>query len=199
MNLNELQKQRQKLRENTDITLNNMKIISDESERVADVAHNSHQLLDNLDSEFESITGLKGNDVKFLFAAIGLQMTRIVVLNELTKIEKAGNKNRNETKLHEFQEKLLGKFNSEGNAMDRLYYASMEHIITATGVPYDATDRLTEESLFKLQKRAYTWNFDLSEMIINKKMLFYSKEEITVLLPWDMIQFLGCYLELEIL
>ena len=94
MNLNELQKQRQKLRENTDITLNNMKIISDESERVADVAHNSHQLLDNLDSEFESITGLKGNDVKFLFAAIGLQMTRIVVLNELTKIEKAGNKNR---------------------------------------------------------------------------------------------------------
>lgn len=169
MNLNELQKQRQKLRENTDITLNNMKIISDESERVADVAHNSHQLLDNLDSEFESITGLKGNDVKFLFAAIGLQMTRIVVLNELTKIEKAGNKNRNETKLHEFQEKLLGKFNSEGNAMDRLYYASMEHIITATGVPYDATDRLTEESLFKLQKRAYTWNFDLSEMIINKK------------------------------
>ena len=38
---------------------------------------------------------------------------RIVILNELTKTETAGSTNRNETKLHEFQEKLLGKFFDE--------------------------------------------------------------------------------------
>ena len=38
---------------------------------------------------------------------------RIVILNVLTKTETAGSTNRNETKLHEFQEKLLGKFFDE--------------------------------------------------------------------------------------
>lgn len=36
-----------------------------------------------------------------------------MILNELTKTETAGSTNRNETKLHEFQEKLLGKFFDE--------------------------------------------------------------------------------------
>ena len=69
MGLEELEERRKKLKLNSDITLNNMQVIADESERVADVAHNSRQLLENLDAEFESQTGLKGNDVKFLFSA----------------------------------------------------------------------------------------------------------------------------------
>lgn len=112
MGLEELQEKRKNLKNNSDITLNNMQIIANESARVADVAHNSRQLIEDLDSEFESQTGLKGNDIKFLFAAVGLQITRIAILNELTKTETAGSTNRNETKLHEFQEKLLGKFNT---------------------------------------------------------------------------------------
>ena len=45
--------------------------------------------------------------IKFLFAAVGLQLARIVIVNELTKTEAAGSQNRNETKLHEFQEKTV--------------------------------------------------------------------------------------------
>lgn len=74
-----------------------MQKIADESYRVADVAHHSRETLDNLDKKFEMQTGLKGNDIKFLFAAVGLQLARIVILNELTKTETAGSGNRNKT------------------------------------------------------------------------------------------------------
>lgn len=173
MTLEELQAKRAKLKQNTDITLNNMKKLSDESYRVADVAHNSREILDNLDKEFESQTGLKGNDIKFLFAAVGLQLARIVILNEFTKTETAGSGNRNETKLHEFQEKLLGKFNSGGVVKEKPYYASMEHIITKMGVPYDATASLTDKSLQTLIGKDRTWDFDLSEMIPDEKLSLF--------------------------
>ena len=80
-----------------------MHSIADESIRVAEVAHNSHQILEDLDAEFESQSGLKGNDIKFLFAAVGLQLARIVIVNELTKTEASGSQYLNETKLHDFQ------------------------------------------------------------------------------------------------
>ena len=137
------------------------------------MAHNSRQLLDDLDAEFEFQTGLRGNDIKFLFAAVALQVTRIVILNELTKTETAGSTNRNETKLHEFQEKLLGKFNSGENVNERPYYASMEHIITKMGVPYDATAELTEKTLSKLMKKDREWDFDLSELIPDEQLSLF--------------------------
>ena len=77
MSLEELRERRKKLKRSTDITLHNMHSIADESIRVAEVAHNSHQILEDLDAEFESQTGLKGNDVKFLFAAVMLTSGRI--------------------------------------------------------------------------------------------------------------------------
>lgn len=173
MGLEKLQERRKQLKRNSDITLGNMQALADESGRVAEVAHNSRQLLDDLDSEFESQTGLKGNDVKFLFVAVALQVARIVILNELTKTENAGSTNRNETKLHEFQEKLLGKFNSGEAVKERPYYASMEHIITKMGVPYDATAGLTEKSLSTLIKKDREWDFDLSEMIPDEKLSLF--------------------------
>lgn len=173
MELEELQERREKLKRNTDITLNNMQKIVDESERVADVAHNSQQLLENLDAEFELQTGLKGNDVKFLFAAVGLQMARIVILNELTKTEAAGSGNRNETKLHEIQEKLLGKFNAGEFVNERPYYASKEHIITKTGVPYDATAGLAQKTIDSLKQKGRKWDFDLSEMLPDEKLSLF--------------------------
>lgn len=169
MALADLQKKRENLRKNTDTTLRNMQKIADESYRVADVAHNSQQLLDDLNKEFEAETGLQGNDIKFLFAAIGLQMSRIVILNELTKTEAAGSSNRNETKLHEFQEKLLGKISTGNSVQEKPYYASIEHIVTKAGVPYDATANLTEESLVKMLNKGRTWDFDLESFIPTEK------------------------------
>ena len=173
MSLEELQARRRQLKKNTDITLGNMQTLADESKRVADVAHNSREILDNLDAEFESQTGLQGNDIKFLFVAVGLQLARIVILNELTKTETAGSQNRNETKLHEFQEKLLGKFNSGEVVKERPYYASMEHIITKMGVPYDATAGLTDKSLASLMNKNRERDFDLSEMIPDEKLSLF--------------------------
>lgn len=173
MGLGKLQARRMKLKRNSDITLENMETIAGESKRVTEVAHNSRLLLNDLDAEFESQTGLKSKDVKFLFAAVGLQVARIVILNELTKNEVAGSSNRNETKLHKFQEKLLGKFNSGKVEKERRYYASMEHIISRMGVPYDATAGLTEKSLSALKKKKREWDFDLSEMILDEKLYLF--------------------------
>lgn len=173
MGLGKLQARRVKLKRNSDITLENMETIAGESKRVTEVAHNSRLLLNDLDAEFESQTGLKSKDVKFLFAAVGLQVARIVILNELTKTEVAGSSNRNETKLHKFQEKLLGKFNSGKVEKERRYYASMEHIISRMGVPYDATAGLTEKSLSALKKKKREWDFDLSEMILDEKLSLF--------------------------
>ena len=173
LSLEELRERRKKLKRSTDVTLHNMHSMADESIRVAEVAHNSHQILEDLDAEFESQSGLKGNDVKFLFAAVGLQMARIVILNELTKTEAAGSQNRNETKLHEFQEKLLKRFNTGGPVHERPYYASMEHIITKAGVPYDATSGLTDGALAGLLKKCRTWDFDISDMIPDDKLSLF--------------------------
>lgn len=173
MSIEELRSKRERLKANSDITLNNMQKLADESNRVAEVAHNSREILDNLDREFESQTGLKGNDIKFLFAAVGLQVARIVILNELTKTETAGSSNRNETKLHEFQEKLLGKFNNGEVGKERPYYASMEHIITKMGVPYDATASLTDKSLKTMLGKGRTWDFDLTDMIPDEKLSLF--------------------------
>ena len=74
MDNNELRERRVELKRKTDITLNNMKVITDESYRVADVAHNSPTILNNLEEEFEQQTGLDKRDVKFLFFATALQI-----------------------------------------------------------------------------------------------------------------------------
>ena len=173
MSIEELRVKRAKLKENSDITLANMQKIADESYRVADVAHRSREILDNLDKEFEMQTGLQGNDIKFLFAAVGLQLARIVILNELTKTETAGSGNRNETKLHEFQEKLLKKFNSGEAVKERPYYASMEHIITRAGVPYDATASLTNTSIEKMLGKDRSWDIDLNSLIPDEKFSLF--------------------------
>ncbi|WP_455544121.1 hypothetical protein [Intestinibacter sp.] len=59
MSLEELEAKRAILKAKTDITLKNMQIIADESMRVAGVAHNSRDILNNLDKTFEEKTGLK--------------------------------------------------------------------------------------------------------------------------------------------
>lgn len=152
MSLEELRKKRQLIKQNTDIIIENMHTISNESCRVADVACNSSKILDNLDKEFESQTGLEGEDIAFLFVATALQCGRIFLINNLSKIEKAGKGNRNEAFLHELQENILNKFDNGNISSGQLHYAPLNQIITGHGVPYDATRYLGEN--FKLFKGA---------------------------------------------
>ncbi|MGC7873328.1 hypothetical protein ACPUYX_17615 [Desulfosporosinus sp. SYSU MS00001] len=90
MELEELRKRRKNLNQQSSRTLDNMYTIAKESERVAEVAHNSKAIIDNLESEFESQTGLIGVDVSFLFFATALQCIRQYVLsNESFRFNKA--------------------------------------------------------------------------------------------------------------
>ena len=168
MDLESLRARHEKLKRNSDITLENMRKLENESRRVADIAHNSKEILDDLDREFGKKTGLRGDDVKFLFAAVGLQVARIVILNELTKVQPAGANNRNETELHKVQEKLLGKLYDGQNAVERPYFASMEHIVTRAGVPYDATAPLSSKSIRQLLDKDFDWAYSPDERLPNE-------------------------------
>ena len=173
MSLEDLRARRERIKRNSDMILENMDAIEQESLRVADVARNSSAILNDLDREFEEAVGLKGEDIKFLFLAVALQVIRIIMINEVTQIETAGPKNRNETALHEFQEKILGVFQDGKTVKERPYYASLEHIITRAGVPYDATTFLTEKSIEGLLRKDRTWDFDLESFIPTEKMSLF--------------------------
>ena len=86
MSVAELRNKRNNLKTKTDAIFDNMQIIIDESQRVAEVAHNSRSILKNLDEEFEKQTGLNSTDVKFLFFATALQIGKWVVINKLNNV-----------------------------------------------------------------------------------------------------------------
>ena len=172
MTLEELKKKRQSLDKATDTTLSNMEIIANESYRVANVAHNSKEILDSLDKDFEQQTGLKGMDIAFLFVATALQLTRIVVINQLTKIEKAGQGNIKEEALHKLQEKILGKLYDGSFVDERPFYASMGHIVTKPGVPYDATNTFDLKTIERLLDKGElpAWDFDFKNYLVKEKL-----------------------------
>lgn len=99
---------------------------------------NGNRIYDEITNEFLRQTKLNKIDYAFVFLTIALQCTRIYLINQLTKIEKAGAGNKTEAKLHSWQDKLLGKF-GKGSTENRGYYASLKHIISTPGVPYDVT------------------------------------------------------------
>lgn len=172
MSLEELQRKRGRLKENAEITLENMEKIADESYRVADVAHHARLILDDIDREFERQTGLDGKDLAFLFLAVGLQLARIVIIQRLTKIEKAGSGNRNEKTLHKFQNQLMKNYYNGVHTDEKLYYASLDHIVCTYGVPYDTTEYLSKASLTKLLGKNISWNFDLEGLVTDNLSLF---------------------------
>lgn len=107
--------------------------------------------LDRVNREFKEKTKLQDADAAFLIGATALQVMRVLVINALTEVEAAGQSNSKETLLHNAQEDLFNRFDSQGRSSGRLY-ASKEHILSARGVPYDATRY--EETNFKLFKGA---------------------------------------------
>lgn len=95
--------------------------------------------LERIDREFKEKTRLQDADVGFVVAATMLQVARVLIINALTEVERAGTDNAKEDALHSFQERVFtGHDTSESVESGRLF-ASKHHILTARGVPYDAT------------------------------------------------------------
>lgn len=146
MSIEELKKKREALKKNSDITFNNMQIIANETSRVATVAHNSREILNNLDKEFEEQTGLDKRDVKFLFFATALQIGRWVVIN---KINQSITEKMNDSRLkdnapsikkmeREKRDKFKNKHDGKWDHNKSEKYPTWLEIVY-DGVPYDVT------------------------------------------------------------
>ena len=128
MSLEDLRAKRKKLKENTEKINLNINTIVEENHRVVKVAHDAEYLINDLENEFNRQTGLDGIDASFLFLAIALQLSRIIIINMLTKIEKAGVGNVKEHKLHKLQNNVLNNDLLQNNSIEKPYYSSLEHI-----------------------------------------------------------------------
>ena len=83
MSLEELQAKRERLKQNSDITLNNMQKIANESLRVADVAHNSRQIIADLDKLDKAIVDLDLVMITKLEAYLGNFTARVKMPDRL--------------------------------------------------------------------------------------------------------------------
>lgn len=104
--------------------------MSAEADRVADVAKDVHIIVGDLDRQFEKATGLKWQDVKFLFFATALQCVRQYVLTRFTLLadrptDKAAAKN------------TFGHTEEHSNRHHRYYHPSLDEI-KSNPVPFDA-------------------------------------------------------------
>ena len=102
--------------------------------------------LERIDREFKEKTLLQDADAAFVVAATMLQVARVLVINSLTKVEKAGVGNVKEDALHDLQDRIFSNSNNEAPGESSRLFASKSHILSSRGVPYDAT-RYEEENL----------------------------------------------------
>ncbi len=75
-----------------------------------------------------------------------LQVARVLVIDSLTEVERAGAGNVKENALHDFQDRIFSSFDDKAPGESGRLFASKSHILSSRGVPYDAT-RYEEESL----------------------------------------------------
>lgn len=126
--------ERQALLDDMDSTLKDaetiighMQMIADESARVAEVAANAEQILDEIDEKFEKYTGLNKLDVSFLFLAVALQVVRQYTLTKFPERlddQTAANN-------------TIGHGEEHSNRKHRYYNPSLEEICS-NPVPFDA-------------------------------------------------------------
>ena len=95
---------------------------------------------------------LQDADAAFVVAATMLQVARVLVINSLTEVERAGAGNAKEDALHSFQDRVFSGFGDGGPAKSGRLFASKSHILSSRGVPYDATRYEAEN--FKVFKGA---------------------------------------------
>ena len=112
--------------QNRETILDNAEVITEESLRVADVAHRSDEIIAELDKEFEEKTGLSKLDVAFLFTAIGLQIARQYLLTNFK--ERLGD------------QEEASKYSKDKKHSDRhhKYYNPSLQEIMDNPVPFDA-------------------------------------------------------------
>lgn len=111
-------------------TINDLQKGENEAGRVAEIARNSREILDDLDRRFCEETGLTDGDVALLFLAVGLQIARQYLLT--------GFKERLDDK--EAADKVnKGKKTKSIERIHSYYNPSLEEII-ANPVPFDAVD-----------------------------------------------------------
>lgn len=131
------------LQSNTDHLLLGCKKISTESERVAQVARDSEQILRKLDYEFSVATKITNQtDMSFLFFATALQCLRWFLLNKIMERTPEG-ANKFEDWAHRAQDKTFGTDGPVSNASELPfnrynYYVPLETIMSTYSVPYDA-------------------------------------------------------------
>lgn len=100
--------------------------------------------LERINREFKERTRLQDADAAFVVAATMLQVARILIINSLTKIERAGADNVKERALHDFQGRIFSNFDHGAPGESSRLFASRNHILSSRGVPYDATRYETE-------------------------------------------------------
>lgn len=136
MNLEELRKQSEALKRKVNSVIDDTDSIINETIRVKKVAHNSKQILVDLDKEFEKQTKLNKIDVTFLFFATALQCVRQYILTDFK--ERFDDKTTaNNTK---------GKSEEHSDRSHKFYHPSLSEIIT-NPVPFDAIYGSKEKGL----------------------------------------------------
>lgn len=134
----ELRKRKDKAFKSVDLEINNMKDIAFESKRVANVAHNSKIILNNIDEEFSKITKLTKLDISFLFFATALQCVRQYCL---TSFKERVDDKASAKEAHEKEKNIYNKYFEKSDPIGdkKRYYSPLSDIISK-GVPYDVQD-----------------------------------------------------------
>lgn len=141
MELEELRERRKKVKQNVENRLGNLDKIANESLRVASIAKNTENILDDLDTQFSKQTGLNKVDISFLLVATALQVAKWILMDTIgdkidksTRLdEKSGDKIVKE-KIKDYDKNHSG-WETERSQTG---YKTWKEIIYSS-VPYDAT------------------------------------------------------------
>ena len=126
----------------------NMKEFIEINNKMLDNFEKLDKIVEDIDKEFAEKTGiLNKKDQVFLWTAVALQVSRIYIISEITKIENAG-EGKLEESLKNFQKEIFKNFENKNDKINQEYRASLKQILTDK-VPYDATNGGGKFELFK--------------------------------------------------
>jgi hypothetical protein len=126
----------------------NMKEFIEINNKMLDNFEKLDKIVEDIDKEFAEKTGiLNKKDQVFLWTAVALQVSRIYIISEITKIENAG-EGKLEESLKNFQKEIFKNFENKNDKINQEYRASLKQILTDK-VPYDATKGGGKFELFK--------------------------------------------------
>lgn len=127
MKSDDLKKRKANIISNIDNTLDSLTQVYNETNHACDIIGNTSEILNDLDKQFCSRTGLTKTDMKFLFTAIGLQIARQYLLTQFPE------RLDDQTAAKEVQ----GNIKEHSNRKHRYYNPTLNEI-TNNPVPFDA-------------------------------------------------------------